>query len=95
MADLAYTTFEGVNQTALGPPQLMNVLSIGASAVNSGDLNPGKFAATVRVNTDTACWVMYGPAEEAIAQSNGMRMAANQTEYFQLQPGDRLSVIQI
>jgi hypothetical protein len=53
------------------------------------------FAATtrlIRVHTDTICSIIISAAGTA-ATTGGARMAANQTEYFGVSPGMKLSVI--
>lgn len=45
----------------------------------------------VRLHTDAACRVAIGPNPTAAATS--MRMAANQTEYLGVNPGDKIAVI--
>lgn len=45
----------------------------------------------IRVNCDAICSIAIGPS--AVATTNNMRLAANQTEYFQVRPGQVISVI--
>jgi hypothetical protein len=44
----------------------------------------------VRVHADSICSIVFGGAA---ATTSNARMAANQTEYFWVRPGDTLSVI--
>ena len=45
----------------------------------------------VRVHADAICSIKFGSAP--VATTANMRLAANQTEYFQVSPGDKVSVI--
>ena len=45
----------------------------------------------IRVHTDVICSVLIGANPTAVTTRN--RMAANQTEYFGVRPGDSLAVI--
>jgi hypothetical protein len=45
----------------------------------------------VRVHTDSICSIAYG--SNPTATTSSFRMAAGQTEYFGVNPGDKLAVI--
>jgi hypothetical protein len=45
----------------------------------------------VRLHTDTICYVKFGTAPVAVTVTDA-RMAANQTEYFAVQPGGGMKV---
>lgn len=45
----------------------------------------------VRIHTDTICCLVFGSSPTAT--TSGMRMAADQTEYFAVTPGNKLAVI--
>lgn len=45
----------------------------------------------IRVHTDAICSIAIG--SNPTATTNHMRLAANQTEYFGVKPGEKLSVI--
>jgi hypothetical protein len=64
-------------------------VSIGGGSVQSSAFN----AATtlIRVHTDVICSVLIGSNPTALTTRN--RMAANQTEYFGVRPGDKIAVI--
>jgi hypothetical protein len=47
----------------------------------------------VRVAVDVVACVLVGPVNNTHATTSSPRMAANQTEYFAVNPGDQLSVI--
>jgi hypothetical protein len=46
----------------------------------------------VRVHTDTAIYYRFGTNPTAVTATDA-KMAANQTEYFQVMPGDKIAVI--
>lgn len=48
--------------------------------------------AFIRINCDAICSIKIG--KSAVATTSNMRLAANQTEYFGVHPGDVISVIQ-
>lgn len=45
----------------------------------------------IRVHTDTTCSILIGTNPTATAAK--LRMVADQTEYFAVQPGDKIAVI--
>ena len=45
----------------------------------------------VRIATDATCSILFGPSP--IANTGAKRLAANQTEYFAVNAGDKVSVI--
>jgi len=75
--------------TGVEPAMVAQQVAIGGSSAQSA-----AFADTtrfVRVHTDVACRVKFGPDPTAAATS--MRMAAGQTEYFGVYPGHKVAVI--
>ena len=63
-------------------------------AITAGSLQSQPFqpkTALVRIETDVVCSVAYGM--NPIATVLAGRMAANQTEYFGVNPGDMVAVI--
>lgn len=72
------------------PALLTDTVAIGASSTQGDVFNvKTKF---VRVHTDVACHVAFG--DNPTASTSSMRLAANQTEYFGVQAGQRLAVIE-
>ena len=95
MATLYVTEFAGLyakgNQTgqmAIMPPIAQQTKTIG-SVVSTSAFN----AATnlIRVHADAICSITVGA--DPTATTAMLRLAANQTEYFAVAPGDKLSVI--
>jgi hypothetical protein len=73
---------------ALEPFTASQTVAIGAEAKSSA------FAATthfIRIHVDAICSIKFGAAPTASA--NNKRLATNQTEYFKVQPGHKVSVI--
>lgn len=68
-------------------------VTIGASSAPSNAFQPA--TKLVRLHTDSICSVLFftpGP-NAPVATANNKRMAANQTEYFGVNPGDAVAVI--
>jgi len=80
---------QGVPATPL-PPVAEQTLAIGAVSAQSGSFNPA--TNFIRAHADAACSIAVGA--NPVAAAGNARMAANQTEYFQVRPGDKLAVIQ-
>lgn len=62
--------------------------------IGGGSLQSVAFAAStrlVRIHTDAICSVLFGPNPTATV--NSARLAADQTEYFGVNPGDKVAVI--
>jgi hypothetical protein len=63
--------------------------------IGGGSVQSVAFSATthfVRVHTDTICNVAFGQNPVAVANGSA-RLAANQTEFFGVRPGDKIAVI--
>lgn len=73
------------------PALAEQVIPFAASAVSSDPFN--KNTKLVRVHTDGVCSVVVGEVGVE-ATTNNMRMLAGQTEYFSVQGGHVISVIQ-
>jgi hypothetical protein len=70
----------GVNQT---------VMTISGTHAESAPF--GKNTRLIRVHTDAICSIEFG--DSPVAGTGGCRLAANQTEYFGVSPGQKLSVV--
>jgi hypothetical protein len=65
-------------------------------AIGGGSLQSVAFSGTtrfIRVDTDTTCRIAWGKNPTASA-ANTTRLVAGQTEYFGVNAGDKLAVIQ-
>ena len=71
------------------PAIVEQAVSIGANSAPSAAFNVR--TKMVRLHTDVICSVTFGTAPVATAAM--ARMAAGQTEYFAVQPGDKVAVI--
>jgi hypothetical protein len=65
-------------------------VSIGGGSTQSAAFNAA--TAYIRLNCDTACCIAIGQNPVAVQPGVG-RMATNQTEYFGVNPGDKVAVI--
>lgn len=97
MAKLYISEFNDVNvrQGALTPivPGVASVeqtpVTITGTSAQSAAF--GAESRIVRLHTDVVCSVLFGSSPTATA--NSRRLAANQTEYFRVNPGDKVAVI--
>lgn len=63
-------------------------------AIGGASTQSNAFSATttlIRVSTDAICSILIGSNPTAV--TTRMRLAANQTEYFGVRPGDKIAVI--
>lgn len=72
-------------------PAVVRQTPIGISGSPTASAVFGNSSNMIRVNVDSTCSILIGPA--AVASTNFGRMQAGQTEYFCVQPGHQLSVI--
>lgn len=78
-----------IAQAAQEPAPVEQALSISASPTQSAAF--GSTTNFVRVHCDVVCSILFGSNPTAV--TNAKRLAANQTEFFGVQPGQKLSVI--
>ena len=72
------------------PAITTQVLSIGVGSVQSNPFNVN--TRFVRLHSDAICSVEFG-ADPTASAASSQRMAANQTEYKGVKPGDLVAVI--
>lgn len=73
-----------------GPVPLVNqTVAIGGSSVQSSAFS--KDTGIIRVHSDAICSILVGPNPTAVTTT--ARMAADQTEYFSVNQGDKIAVI--
>lgn len=77
-------------QAPKGPALAEQKLAISGVSAQSAAFN--RLTRLIRVHTDIVCSVAVGGANPA-ATTSSARMAANQTEYFSVEPGDKIAVI--
>lgn len=77
-------------QAARAPALVDQTVAIGGSSTRSAAFNAN--TGIIRVSTDVACHLVIGGTAPT-ATTSSMRMAAGQTEYFLVSPGDKLAVI--
>ncbi len=71
------------------PPLATQNVAIGGSSTVSAAFNAK--TVIVAVHTDAICSLDFGPSPTATA--NSRRMAANTTEYFQVEAADKVAII--
>lgn len=92
---IAYVPLNGAYTQAPGqapqePALVEQTVGITGSSTQSAPFNV--YTALVRVHCDAVCSVAFGT--NPVAATNMKRLAANQTEYFGVTPGQQLAVIQ-
>lgn len=96
MAKLTVTEFSLLTETSLGRTQTVKAPPVTEQQLGiSGASNPSAAfnarTVVVRLKTDTACSIAWGSAPVAV--SGNCPMEAGQTEYFGVNPGDKVAVI--
>lgn len=96
MASVQFTVFEVAAEVAQGQPLQEGVITIGAASVQGAVITAdGRRRRRVRVFSEADCFVTWSENPVAIADgSDGRMMAASQTEYFDIEAGHRLAVIE-
>jgi len=79
----------GVLAVAKLPSVAQQTVAVGAGSLQSNAFNA--LTKLVRLHTDVVCSVNIGANPTASATT--MRLAANSTEYFAVNPGDKVAVI--
>jgi hypothetical protein len=87
-----YYDIFGHAQVPLEPPVAKQTVAIGASSAQSAAFSPQ--TRIIRIHTDSVCSVSIGVGPTGpTATATDARMAANQTEYRGVSPGQILAVI--
>lgn len=96
MAVIYIAEFQGLGmpvgnlvQSTQWPPITQQTVAIGGASVQSAAFNAN--TNVIRINTDAICSIAIGDNPTATATT--ARMAANQTEYFSVYPGQKVAVI--
>lgn len=79
----------GMLPVAAEPGATTQTVSIGGASAQSSAF--GSTTRFVRIHTDAICSVAFG--SNPTATTSKARLAANQTEYFAVRPGDKVAVI--
>lgn len=92
MATLYITEFAVMSLAAMAPqtpPVAEQDVAIGGSSVASNPFNAS--TRFIMVNCDAACSLAFGSAPVAVTTAH--RMAANETRFYGVQPGQEVAVI--
>ena len=84
------TSYRVTAQAPKGPALVEQKITVSGSSTQSSAFNRRTYL--IRVHTDVVCSVSVGGSNPS-ATASSARMAANQTEYFSVDPGDRIAVI--
>ena len=96
MATLYISEYNDINvrQGVLTPVVVEPALADQTKAIAGTSAQSNAFGANtriVRLHTDAVCSVLFGANPTALTTSK--RLAADQTEYFRVNPGDKVAVI--
>ena len=96
MPTLQFTVFEGANEVALGDPIQEGTIAIsGTSAQGAVITGSHRRRRRVRIMCDTAAWVTWGADPTALSDgTDGRMMGTENAEYWDLESGHRIAVIQ-
>lgn len=84
------TSYLVTAQAPKGPALVEQRFAITGASTQSAAFN--RYTKMVRVHTDVVCSISIGGTNPA-ATTSSARLAANQTEYFTVDPGDKVAVI--
>lgn len=93
MAALYVAEFQGMKiggPAMQVPPIAEYVIAISGSSTKGQSFSDN--TNYVRVNCDTICSISFG--NDPTATTSNMRLAANQTEYYEVRKGQKIAVIQ-
>ena len=95
MTEISFSTFVAAGEVAVGAVLNEGVVAIGGASAQSAVVDPSAASARehrrVRVFADNTCYVAFGLNPTATTTS--MKMAAEQTEYFFLEAGWKIAVL--
>ena len=98
MSNLYITTFGEAVEVAMGPPVQRKVLIYTTSSVQSDLLiTPSagrKITLRVRLFSDADCFVTWGDNPTATDGTDSLPMGANNPEYFSIDSGEKIAVVQ-
>lgn len=78
-----------VGSVALEPAAVEQTVAIAGASAQSASF--GASTSLVRIHTDVACCILFGA--NPTATTTKKRLAADQTEYFAVVPGQKVAVI--
>ena len=98
MSNLFITTYGDAKEVALGDPVQRLVVSYTTSSVQSITLTSPtadrKTKLRVRLFSDADCFVTWGNDPTATDGTDSLPMGANNPEYFSIDSGDKVAVIE-
>lgn len=97
MAQLQFSVWPDAREVAIGVPEQEGVITIGGTSAQGAVIAPSEEPRLkrVRVLCDSAAWVTWGADPTAAADgSAGFMMGAENPEYFGIEAGHRLAVIE-
>lgn len=96
MATLYIAVFEHAEMTALGEPLEESTVTISGTSAQSAVIpGTGRKRKKVRLFADSDCFVTWGENPVAVTDgSDGRPMGAENPEYFDIEAGHKIAVIQ-
>ena len=80
----------GPSQMGKEPSLASQTVAESASSTKSSAFQVG--TTVVRIHTDAICSIQFGPSGSVVATTSNRRLAANQTEYFEVPRGGIFAV---
>lgn len=95
MPSLQITAWNDAVSTSMGDVLQEEIVSIGAGSLQSGVIVGSGVFRKVRMYADSDCFVTWGANPTATTDgTSGRFLGANNPEYFQLEAGERVAVIE-
>ncbi|MGB0971935.1 MAG: hypothetical protein ACPGVG_13385 [Mycobacterium sp.] len=99
MSTLHFAVWNDAREVAIGPPEQEGAITFTTPSAQGAVIVPGdsakKTLKRVRVICDADAWVTWGENPTAVADgTEGRMMGAENPEYYGIQAGHRIAVIQ-
>lgn len=95
MADLQITVFKDAGVVALGDPVSEQKVAIGGTSTPSTVLPGTKVFLRVRLFAEADCYVTWAAVPVALQDgTEGRMLGAGNPEYFSIEAGDKIAVIE-
>lgn len=96
MATLFFAVFESAAEVAHGSPVQEGVVAVGAGSAQSATISGSdRVRRRVRLYADVDCFVTWGANPTALVDgTEGRPLGADNPEYFEVEGGQKLAVIE-
>lgn len=95
MASLQLTVFSNATSTAVGDVLQEEIIAVSGTSAQSNAITGSGNYRVVRMYADVDCFITWGSNPTALSNGTGGRfVGANNPEYFRLQAGEKVAVIE-